>query len=107
MAADMTRKVQGDESPHSDISMSTESKMVVEKSDVQAPPPYSAFSPRRRRVILGIVTAAGFFGPLSGAIYLPALPLFESIFSASATTINATVSLYMAVFAVAVSIPLS
>ena len=76
-----------------------------EKFDRQAPPPYSAFSPQRRRLILGIVTAAGFFGPLSGAIYLPALPLFESIFSASATAINATVSLYMAVFAVAVSFP--
>lgn len=68
------------------------------------PVPYSAFSPGKRRLILGIVTAAGFFGPLSGAIYLPALPLFENIFSASSTVINATVSVYMAVFAAAVSL---
>ena len=38
------------------------------------PPPYSALSPGRRRLILYIVTAAGFFGPLAGNIYLPALP---------------------------------
>ena len=68
-----------------------------------APSPYSAFSPPRRRLILGIVTAAGFFGPLSGGIYLPALPLFGDIFSTSPTVINATVSVYMLFFAIAVS----
>lgn len=66
------------------------------------PPPYSAFSLNRRRFILGVVTAAGFFGPLTGAIYLPSLVLFEDIFKVSATAINATVSMYMVVFAVAV-----
>lgn len=67
------------------------------------PPPYSAFSLNRRRFMLGVVTAAGFFGPLTGAIYLPSLVLFKDIFKASATAINATVSMYMVVFAVAVS----
>lgn len=67
-----------------------------------APPPYSAFSAARRRFIIGVVTAAGFFGPLCGAVYLPSLVLFQDIFKASATTINATVSVYMAVFAVVV-----
>lgn len=67
------------------------------------PPPYSAFSLNRRRFMLGVVTAAGFFGPLTGAIYLPSLVLFEDIFKVSATVINATVSMYMVVFAVAVS----
>lgn len=66
------------------------------------PPPYSAFSLNRRRFILGVVTAAGFFGPLTGAIYLPSLVLFEEIFKVSATAINATVSMYMVVFAIAV-----
>jgi hypothetical protein len=66
------------------------------------PPPYSALSLNRRRFILGVVTAAGFFGPLTGAIYLPSLVLFEEIFKVSATTINATVSIYMIVFAIAV-----
>jgi hypothetical protein len=66
------------------------------------PPPYSAFSLNRRRFMLGVVTAAGFFGPLTGAIYLPSLVLFEEIFKASATAINATVAIYMVVFAIAV-----
>ena len=67
------------------------------------PPPYSAFSLNRRRFILGLVTATGFFGPLTGAIYLPSLVLFQDIFKVSATAINATVSVYMVVFAIAVS----
>ncbi|KAH6643824.1 major facilitator superfamily domain-containing protein [Boeremia exigua] len=65
------------------------------------PPPYSAFSLNRRRFMLGAVTAAGFFGPLTGAVYLPSLVLFEEIFKVSATAINATVSVYMVVFAIA------
>ncbi|KKY19694.1 putative dityrosine transporter [Diplodia seriata] len=64
-------------------------------------PPYSAFSLSTRRLILGLVTAAGFLGPLCGAIYLPSLPLFEDIFHTSTTGINASVTLYMVVFAVA------
>jgi hypothetical protein len=68
-------------------------------------PPYTAFSLGRRRFILGIVTAAGFFGPLAGGIYLPALPTLEKAFNTSATTINATVSVFMGVLAVAVSTP--
>ncbi|KAJ8114133.1 hypothetical protein OPT61_g3917 [Boeremia exigua] len=65
------------------------------------PPPYSAFSLNRRRFMLGVVTAAGFFGPLTGAIYLPSLVLFQEIFKVSASVINATVSVYMVVFAIA------
>ncbi|KAF2134820.1 MFS general substrate transporter [Dothidotthia symphoricarpi CBS 119687] len=65
------------------------------------PPPYSAFSPNRRRFMLAVVTAAGFFGPLTGAIYLPSLKLFETVFRSSETVIDATVSVYMVVFAIA------
>ena len=54
-----------------------------------------------------MVTAAGFFGPLSGAIYLPVLPILEDAFSVSASVINATVSVFMVVFAIAVSKPRS
>jgi hypothetical protein len=68
------------------------------------PPAYSAFSLNRRRFILGLVTATGFFGPLTGAVYLPSLVLFQDIFKVSATAINATVSVYMVVFAIAVSL---
>ncbi|KAL4955752.1 major facilitator superfamily domain-containing protein [Aspergillus filifer] len=68
----------------------------------QAPaPPYSAFPERKKQFFLGIVTAAGFFGPLCGAVYLPSLILYEDIFNTSGAVINATVSVYMAVFAVA------
>ncbi|KAF2269135.1 MFS general substrate transporter [Lojkania enalia] len=68
---------------------------------IECRPPYSAFTPARRRFILGVVTASGFFGPLCGAVYLPSLVLFEDVFDVSATVINATVSVYMAVFAIA------
>ncbi|KAK6219839.1 major facilitator superfamily transporter [Colletotrichum tabaci] len=65
-----------------------------------APPAYSAFSPWRRRFILIVVTVAGCFGPLAGNIYLPALPVLEQEFHASATAINVTVSVFMLTFAV-------
>jgi MFS family permease len=41
----------------------------------------------------------------SSAIYLPSLELFQKVFNSSATVINATVSVYMIVFAVVVSRP--
>lgn len=65
-------------------------------------PPYSVLYPAKRRLILGIVTVAGFFGPLAAGIYLPALPVLQRAFHTSATAINATVSVFMAVLAVAV-----
>ncbi|KAH7123442.1 major facilitator superfamily transporter [Dactylonectria estremocensis] len=63
--------------------------------------PYTAFSPWRRRFILTVVTIAGCFGPLAGNIYLPALPILEKEFNASATMINVTVSVFMLTFAIA------
>lgn len=76
-----------------------------EKIPAALPPPYSAFPPWRRRFILSIVTIAGFFGPLAGGIYLPALPVLQNEFHASATAINITVSVFMLTFAFAVSSP--
>ncbi|GAB1321088.1 Dityrosine transporter 1 [Madurella fahalii] len=70
-----------------------------EKDAVAPPPVYSAFSPWKRRFILIVITIAGFFGPLAGGIYLPALPVLEREFQASATAINATVSVFMLTFA--------
>lgn len=67
------------------------------------PKPFTAFSPWRRRFILTVVTTAGCFGPLAGNIYLPALPILEKEFNASATMINVTVSVFMLTFAIAVS----
>ncbi|KAK4120223.1 major facilitator superfamily transporter [Parathielavia appendiculata] len=71
-----------------------------EKDAVAPPQAYSAFSPWRRRFIIIVITVAGFFGPLAGGIYLPALPVLEQEFQASATAINATVSVFMLTFAV-------
>lgn len=79
---------------------------AVRAASPSVPPPYSAFSVTTRRFILFLVTTAGFLGPLCGAIYLPSLPLFEDIFDTSTTGINASVTLYMVVFAITVS-PLS
>ncbi|OJJ57128.1 hypothetical protein ASPSYDRAFT_155660 [Aspergillus sydowii CBS 593.65] len=64
-------------------------------------PAYSAFSEKKKNFYLGIVTAAGFFGPLCGAVYLPSLILYQDVFDSSRSVINATVSVYMAIFAVA------
>jgi MFS family permease len=74
----------------------------AEKAPAPAPaPPYSAFSHRRQICIVLIVTAAGFFSPLTGAVYLPSLILFEKVFDTSSTVINASVSVYWAVFGIA------
>jgi Na+/melibiose symporter-like transporter len=65
------------------------------------PPPYTAFTPNRQLFIVLIATAAGFFSPLTGAVYLPSLILFEKIFNTNSTVINATLTVYFTVFAVA------
>lgn len=64
-------------------------------------PKYTAFTPNRVKFILFLVTIAGFLGPVSGNIYIPILPQLQAAFKVSATTINATVSVFMAVFALA------
>jgi multidrug resistance protein len=74
---------------------------TVETPQTPPPPPYTAFTKRKRLSILIIITLAGFLGPVSGNIYIPLLPRFEEIFDCSTTTINATVSVFMFVFALA------
>lgn len=73
------------------------------KQDPQPKPklPYSAYSGARKRFILIIVTSAAFLAPLSGNIYLPALPLLTEEFNVSDVAINTTVSVFMLVFAIA------
>ena len=71
---------------------------------VTQPPPYTAFSRPKRVFILAVVTVAGFLGPLAGNIYLPALPVLGNEFQVSAAAINATVSVFMAVFGFGVSL---
>ncbi|KAF4306614.1 hypothetical protein GTA08_BOTSDO04859 [Botryosphaeria dothidea] len=71
-----------------------------EKPNVPAHP-YSEFSDGRRRLVLSIVAVAGFFGPLAAGVYLPALPILVEEFNTSESTINATVSVFMVILAVA------
>jgi hypothetical protein len=98
--------IDSDEYPSQDGAEQSHSQSLTTDSlPAPAPPPYSAFSINRRRFILGVVTAAGFFGPLCGAVYLPSLRLFQQIFKTSETAVNGTVSMYMVVFAIAVSCP--
>ncbi|KAG5917769.1 hypothetical protein E4U42_007119 [Claviceps africana] len=81
---------------------STVASDVAQGDTEQLPsPPYCALSPSRRRFILTLVTLAGMVGPLSGAIYLPILPLLEREFNVGSTSINATVSVFMVTFAFA------
>lgn len=86
----------------SSISSSVEQAIAVAKTTPPAKP-YSAFPDRRRTFMLCIVTLAGFFGPLSGGIYLPALEVLGKDFRVSDAHINGTVSVFMAVFAIGVS----
>ncbi|KAF2812437.1 dityrosine transporter A [Mytilinidion resinicola] len=64
-------------------------------------PPYTAFSDGRRKFLLAIITAAAFLAPVAGNIYLPALPQLSVDFRVSRVAINATVSIFMLVFAIA------
>lgn len=74
------------------------------KQNLSLSDPYSAFSSRRRTFVLLLVTVAGFFGPLSGGIYLPALNVLAKDFHVSNTLINVTVAVFMLVFAIGVSV---
>ncbi|WEW54885.1 Dityrosine transporter 1 [Emydomyces testavorans] len=75
------------------------SDVELEAQPKPPPPPYTAFSSPRRTFILTVITVAGFFGPLAGNIYLPALPVLTREFNVSTTAMNITVSVFMLVFA--------
>ncbi|KAL6707579.1 Dityrosine transporter 1 [Coniothyrium glycines] len=93
--------IDSDDYPYPHTMDDVEQSLTQNAAPTPPTPPYSAYSINRRRFILGVVTAAGFIGPLCGAIYLPSLNLFQKIFSTSETAIYGTVSMYMVVFAVA------
>lgn len=78
-----------------------EKAVTATVSKVAPKPPYSAFSNRRKAAAVLIVSIAGFLGPLSGNIYIPILPQLQTVFQCSETTINATVSVFMAIMALA------
>ncbi|SMN19590.1 similar to Saccharomyces cerevisiae YBR180W DTR1 Putative dityrosine transporter, required for spore wall synthesis [Maudiozyma saulgeensis] len=62
--------------------------------------PYSCFTKWQVFTIFFIVIFIGFLGPMSGNIYIPALPLLQEEFKVSTTVINSTVSVFMGVFAI-------
>jgi len=62
--------------------------------------PYSCFTKWQVFTIFFIVIFIGFLGPMSGNIYIPALPLLQQEFKVSTTIINSTVSVFMGVFAI-------
>lgn len=97
--------IDSDEYPSPNTTDETRQSLTNDATVAPPPPPYSAFSVNRRRFILAVVTAAGFFGPLCGAVYLPSLKLFQTIFKTSEAAVNGTVSMYMVVFAIAVRSP--
>lgn len=72
----------------------------IDNENLSQDPPYTGFTTGRRCMILAIVTGCGFLGPLAGNIYIPILPLLKKEFNVSTTTINGTVAVFMAVFAV-------
>lgn len=61
--------------------------------------PYSCFTKWQVLTTFLIVIYIGFLGPMSGNIYIPALPLLQQEFNVSTTVINSTVSVFMGVFA--------
>ncbi|KAH7593804.1 Major facilitator superfamily (MFS) profile [Nakaseomyces glabratus] len=62
--------------------------------------PYSAYISFQVSLIFLIVIYNGFLGPLAGNVFIPALPLLQKEFNVSETTINATVSVFMATFSI-------
>ena len=65
------------------------------------PPPYSAYSKRRRMFFLILVALAGFLGPFAGNIYLPALNNIRSDLGISEFEVDFSVSMFMLTFAIA------
>ncbi|KAI5962376.1 DTR1 [Candida pseudojiufengensis] len=62
---------------------------------------YSAFTTKRKILIIFIVTITGCLGPIAGNIYVPILPQLQIVFNVSETTINGTIAIFMTIFAFA------
>jgi MFS family permease len=59
------------------------------------PEPYTIFSSRERRLIVGLLGTAMLISPLTATIYLPLLPLLSTHFRTSAEAINLTITVYI------------
>ena len=59
--------------------------------------PYSIFTTNQKRAIVLVTSLAGFFSPLTGAIYYPAIPTIANDLHVSTSKINLTVTTYLIV----------
>ncbi|KAF8078858.1 MFS general substrate transporter [Lyophyllum atratum] len=57
--------------------------------------PFSIFSTGEKWFIVGIISFAGIFSPLTANIYFPAIPTISRAFNKSTELINLTVTMYM------------
>nr|QZS37376.1 C016A protein [Hypoxylon sp. CO27-5] len=74
------------------------------KQDTQsAEPPYSIFTHREKALMILMVSFTAMISPLSGAIYLPALPSISRDLNVSTSLINLTVTTYLILQGVAPS----
>jgi MFS family permease len=82
------------EEPASDIGAKPNiTRTITSVSD--AGPIYSAFTTSQKRFIVFMASWAGFFSPVSGQIYFPALPSLARDLKVSNTLINLTLVSYM------------
>lgn len=88
-------------SSNEDVSKDIPEKPQEDLDDIPLQdPPYTCFSKGQIILVFAIVMFIGFLGPMAGNIYIPALPLLQREFHVGTTTINSTVSVFMAVFSV-------
>lgn len=66
--------------------------------------PYSVFTKGEKSLIVGFVTAAGIFSPLTAYVYFPGLRTISEAFDVSLEAINLTVTAYLIVQAIAPAI---
>ncbi|KAJ5318777.1 Major facilitator superfamily domain general substrate transporter [Penicillium brevicompactum] len=69
--------------------------MNSESTLSEAVPPYSSFSPAKKRYIVATAAGAGLFSSLSAQIYFPALNTLADDLNVSTSLINLTVTSYM------------
>ncbi|KAH8165582.1 hypothetical protein CIB48_g2659 [Xylaria polymorpha] len=79
------------------------------QANAEEPIPQTIFRPWEKRVLVFMVSLAGFFSPISANIYFPALNSISAEYRVSTALVNLTVTVYMLLQAFAPSItgPLS
>ncbi|OTA98285.1 hypothetical protein M426DRAFT_259339 [Hypoxylon sp. CI-4A] len=83
--------------------MITQKGVHIFQSVQDAEPPYSVFTHREKASMILLVSFTAVISPLSGAIYLPALPSLAQELGVSTSLINLTVTTYLILQGVAPS----